>query len=278
MRGSGSREKVPWKLLGGNHLQKILSAAPVGVMIVSEGRLLWLNRALRRQLDVVWPDVVGTLLEDLPMETTSQSASSAETYQLSGRDPKHPVTLRASIVELDAGERAPLILKFFAHASSEGDGLWASVLQGLESRRGRDPATGVLDRDAVMQVLDSEVARSRRYSNPLSVLLLRVRPDLHAGEPDAVLAAAGRILCEDLRWVDVAGRIADTDFLLLLPETDAEGAASLADKLRARFSAQHQSRPPVAASIAVACWKKGDNSELLLERASRRLDAHKGLS
>ena len=275
-----SRAKgVPWELFGGNHLREVLNAAPVGVMITSsDSRLLWLNRALRRQLDVVWPDVIGDSLNSLPLQPVDASAGGTETYQLPVTEQGDPINLRASVIELDTDGPEPFLLRFFIDAGPDGEGLRARVLQGLEFRRGRDAATGLLDRDAVMQVLDSEVARSGRYANPLSLLILRVRPDLHNAAPDAVVAAAGRILNEDLRWVDVAGRMTDTEFLLLLPETDADGAKVLADKLRARFSAQHDARPPVAASIAAATWREGDNTKLLLDRAVKRLDAHGGLS
>jgi GGDEF domain-containing protein len=260
-------------------MRAILDAAPTGVLITDmEERVLWLNRTLRRQLDTV-QDSVGESLEALPLERVDDLRPGRECYRIRTESSGEPAILEALTMEFDAQDGSRLKLRYLVEVGAAAAGLRASLLQRLEARHGIDPDTGVIEKDAIMRVLDSEVSRSRRYRNPLSVLLLQVRPDLHDAEPGSVMAAAARILIDGLRWVDAAGRISSTEFLLVLPETDADGVVVLANKLRARFSAQHESRSPIAASIATTSWRKADNSSMiLLDRARGLLSAHKGLT
>ena len=278
MSPKDSATDLPWPPLGDEAMRAILDAAPTGVLITDpDERVLWLNRTLKRQLDAVC-DTVGESLEALPLERVDDSRSGRECYRIRTRSSGEAATLEALTLEFDAEDGTRLKLRYLVDVGAGTAGLRASLLQRLEARHGIDPDTGVIEKDAIMRVLDSEVSRSRRYRNPLSVLLLQVRPDLHDGEPGAVMVAAARILIDGLRWVDAAGRISSTEFLLVLPETDADGIIVLANKLRARFSAQHESRSPIAASIATTSWRKADSSMILLDRARALLSAHKGLS
>ena len=99
-----------------------------------------------------------------------------------------------------------------------------------------DPLTGLANRRAFFDALEIEVARSRRYPRPLSLLMvdvdgLRVVNDTR-GHPagDRVLAA---ILREGVREVDLPARYGGDEFAVLLPETPLDGAAIAAERLRA---------------------------------------------
>ena len=61
--------------------------------------------------------------------------------------------------------------------------------------------------------------------------------DLH-GHPagDAVLCAFAELLRESVREIDIAGRWGGEEFVLLLPGTDAAGAAQLAERVRAALA------------------------------------------
>ena len=102
-----------------------------------------------------------------------------------------------------------------------------------------DPLTGLANRRAFFDALEIEVARSRRYPRPLSLLMvdvdgLRVVNDTR-GHPagDRVLAALAAILREGVREVDLPARYGGDEFAVLLPETPLDGAAIAAERLRA---------------------------------------------
>ncbi len=101
-----------------------------------------------------------------------------------------------------------------------------------------DPLTAIPNRQAVLGRVDEELARAARYARPLSVVMLdldhfkRLNDTFGHTAGDQALREVARRLAENIRSVDVVGRFGGEEFLLVLPETDADAAASLAEKLR----------------------------------------------
>jgi diguanylate cyclase (GGDEF)-like protein len=101
-----------------------------------------------------------------------------------------------------------------------------------------DPLTGIANRQAVLSRLDEELARATRYRRPLAIVMVDLDHfkrlnDTHGhAAGDAVLRQVAQRLAEHVRSVDLIGRFGGEEFLAVLPETDADAAASLAEKLR----------------------------------------------
>jgi len=112
----------------------------------------------------------------------------------------------------------------------------------LESRSATDSVTGLYSRWYYYERLYAEVARSRRYKQPLSVIVAELDGyEQLAEEPDearrnAVLTGLARALKGSLRdRVDVAFRLGGGRFALLLPNTPGieAGAGLVAERVRA---------------------------------------------
>jgi diguanylate cyclase (GGDEF)-like protein len=78
---------------------------------------------------------------------------------------------------------------------------------------------------------------------------------------DEVLAAFGALLRDELRESDLGGRTGGEEFVLLLPDTDRDGAVALATKIR---HALHRLRirgieQPITASFGVASFPTDTN-------------------
>jgi diguanylate cyclase (GGDEF)-like protein len=101
-----------------------------------------------------------------------------------------------------------------------------------------DPLTGIANRQAVLGRIDEEISRAVRYGRPLSVVLVDLDRfkrlnDTHGhAAGDRVLRHIAQLLNANVRSVDLAGRYGGEEFLIVLPETDVDAAASLAEKLR----------------------------------------------
>ena len=146
-----------------------------------------------------------------------------------------------------------------------------------------DPLTGLLNRRAMDTRIAEEEARAVRERTPLAAIAVDVDFFKHVndkyGHPmgDAVLRNLGRLLREGTRLTDHAGRMGGEEFLLICPNTDAEGAAVLAEQLRSRFeAAEHQEgelRIRCTASFGIAASDQGAPVEVerLLKRADRAL-------
>lgn len=116
-----------------------------------------------------------------------------------------------------------------------------------------DSLTGLLNRQALQRSLEHEEAEARRYNRPLSCLMValcnlqqpnaeRLRShnlekpaleDSRKRDTEELLKQTALILASVVRHSDLLFRYDDEKFLLLLPETNLEGAHSLAEKISA---------------------------------------------
>lgn len=111
------------------------------------------------------------------------------------------------------------------------------VVSQLQVLSSRDSLTGLYNHGYLLTRLDEEVARARRYRRPLSVIILdldqfKVVNDRYghlAG--DAILQTVAAGLQRETRAADILARYGGDEFCLILPETGAEGADSVAAKL-----------------------------------------------
>ena len=101
-----------------------------------------------------------------------------------------------------------------------------------------DHLTGVLNRQALLATLDTEIERASRFGHQLSIVMVdldhfkRLNDSHGHGAGDLILRQVADTLRENVRSVDFVGRYGGEEFLLVLPETDVDAAASLAEKLR----------------------------------------------
>lgn len=101
-----------------------------------------------------------------------------------------------------------------------------------------DPLTHALNRRAFMTVIKTVLARSRRSSEPVSMVMLDIdkfkKINLRHGHivGDAILSQFAEGVMEGRRAQDVFCRFGGEEFILLLPGTDEEGAALVANRVR----------------------------------------------
>ncbi|MEE3199810.1 MAG: GGDEF domain-containing protein [Planctomycetota bacterium] len=101
-----------------------------------------------------------------------------------------------------------------------------------------DEVTGVYSRRYFNERLAEELARARRYSHPLSVLIIdldnfkQVNDLCGHMEGDSVLRRVGRMLMDTTRQADVACRFGGDEFAILLPETGAADTERTGERIR----------------------------------------------
>jgi diguanylate cyclase (GGDEF)-like protein len=154
----------------------------------------------------------------------------------------------------------------------------------LEMLSKTDPLTGITNRREFFEALEREIARADRRRAPLAVAILdldhfKAINDRHghlAG--DAILVAAAGMLAGELRRQDVLARWGGEEFVLLLPDTDADGARIVAERCRARLQAApvdfEGTAVEVTASFGVAARPTGPaaaSGEALVRAADEAL-------
>nr|WP_272881544.1 GGDEF domain-containing protein [Fundidesulfovibrio soli] len=89
---------------------------------------------------------------------------------------------------------------------------------------------------------------------------------------DRVLAEVGALLRANVRDIDVPGRWGGEEFLIVCPETDAESALKVAERIVAVIAGHgFSSKRPQTASAGVAALADGDEPDGLLSRADAAL-------
>lgn len=107
-----------------------------------------------------------------------------------------------------------------------------------QERAMTDALTGLLNRYGLQRSVAREQAESRRYERSLSCLLIDLDNFKEINDTyghtigDLALKQIADILTEVVRRSDMVFRYGGEEFLVLLPETDLEGAAALAEKIR----------------------------------------------
>jgi len=114
----------------------------------------------------------------------------------------------------------------------------AFVFQKLQQQSITDGLTGIKTRRFFWEALSAEWKRASRSGRPFSVVLIdldkfkEVNDTLGHFECDLVLARVGRLLEQKSRQSNVVARYGGDEFIVLMPETGAEQAQVLAERLR----------------------------------------------
>ncbi len=101
-----------------------------------------------------------------------------------------------------------------------------------------DTLTGLYNRRGFVELGQREVERSRRYNRPMVAIVMDVDNfkkinDNHGhANGDLVLQTVANRCLQNLRRVDLIGRMGGDEFMILLPETDVATASQVAERLR----------------------------------------------
>jgi diguanylate cyclase (GGDEF)-like protein len=148
----------------------------------------------------------------------------------------------------------------------------------LERLSATDPLTGLFNRRRVMEVLENEVRRSRRLRHRFSVVMADVdlfkRYNDEYGHPagDEVLKRVATIMREASRDVDFVARYGGEEFLIMLPETELEGATEFAERIRKKLGKEKLPAGRITLSLGVSAFPiHGDTPDQLIAEADAAL-------
>ena len=150
----------------------------------------------------------------------------------------------------------------------------AQLHHELEMIQSVDPLTGLRNRHRFFEDLKRELAAARRYDSPLALLVIDVDGLRSVNETrgyeagDRLLLTIGELLLTRLRITDIAARIGDDDFAVILPRTLGNGAEAVADRISDTLGDW------VDIGVAVLDGTVTSGAELL-ERAHRELESRR---
>ncbi len=112
-----------------------------------------------------------------------------------------------------------------------------NMVRSLDLASRVDGMTGLANRRDIMEKIDREATRSQRHQHPFTILLVNVDSFKQVNDTygynagDDVLVEISRVLRSCIRNEDICSRWGGEEFLLLLPETNAASALSVANKV-----------------------------------------------
>lgn len=254
---------------------------PFGVLILDkEGCIAWLNNVLEKLLDVAADRLLGQSADSAEPAWRSLLFAPKQTLFLEATANRRARWLQTWSATLPGNDG---IIHYYADISSLQNALedCNRPHEELTQYATRDPITGLPNRQAMLHGLEPLVSRSRRYHNPLAVICLRIDnladidSEYGKGNGELVLTAVARMLKDQMRWADLIGRFDNDEFLLILPETDADAANRLLDKLRQRLTALSSGDGGrlivMITYFGSAGWQEGDDRTRLLLPAREKL-------
>ncbi len=143
-----------------------------------------------------------------------------------------------------------------------------------------DGLTQLWNRQYFMELAEKELSRSVRYNRPLCLMFLdldnfkAVNDSYGHQAGDKVLQALAQVFRSVLREVDMVGRIGGEEFAALLPETELEPGAMVAERLRQRLAEQtvQTERGDVRVTVSIGVTAMQSDEEAAGPPTSRSME------
>lgn len=214
--------------------------------------------------------ILGTdMLMSRQIEAIGQGKSPAEAFWIEEHDARNATALLLTAVkklltQISSRNRQLVELnESLERKVQERTRDLSELNRQLQTLASTDGLTGILNRRAFMEEADGLLLLAQRYQHPLALLMVdadhfKMVNDTYGHEAgDRVLIALSKILLQCLRTTDRLGRVGGEEFAILLPETDLEQTAVLAERLlgsvrEARIAIEGGAALTITVSIGVA--------------------------
>lgn len=144
-----------------------------------------------------------------------------------------------------------------------------------------DILSGLLNRMSLFHTIDIEIERAVRTGRVLSGIMIdldyfkEVNDNYGHQAGDEVIRVVGKMLNEEMRRYDQAGRYGGEEFFVVLPDSTLEQAAGIAERLQVRFAGTDigvaSTTIRITASFGVASFRPGESREHWMARADRAM-------
>ncbi|MBN2064379.1 MAG: GGDEF domain-containing protein [Sedimentisphaerales bacterium] len=273
----------------------IVSAINLPMVVVTvENIICYFNSAAERLTGWKSIDVVGEKYNKARFFSEDSDAAVTTNYGIkSVLQNGIPATWKGFIVRKN-GQRIPVESHISPVRDQESQAVIGavnimhdiSVLAGLEqtlkdillSSR-LDHLCGVNNRQAIDGIIESEIERASRYSQPLAVIMLdlddfkKINDNYGHETGDLVLREVGSMLNFNLRLPDSVGRWGGEEFLIVLPGSTLDTGRQTGQRL-CEYIANLEIRGlerPVTASLGVAIHKPGITAGDLINNADKAM-------
>jgi diguanylate cyclase (GGDEF)-like protein len=196
---------------------------PNAILVIENMRIKYANEAAGHVFHTLTSDLVNLTLENLNQSKASLAALIQHTQQASESQSshKHQISLMSG-AGIRYYEATFLFTKqqvyiFFQDISSQ-----VNTENALQTQATHDPLTGLFNRQQLFLMGAQDIARSKRYKKPVSILVVTIANMRHINHSygyamgDHVLINLSRSLKDVLRESDYAARLDNKSFVICL--------------------------------------------------------------
>ena len=152
------------------------------------------------------------------------------------------------------------------------------MIERLKKLSIRDPLTELYNSRHFYEQLEDEIQRSERYQHPLALIFIDIDKFKAVNDTyghmvgDQALLLIAQKMQASLRAQDTAYRFAGDEFTIILPETTAENAKFVADRIKSEMANEslvidEQELTQITLSIGIAEYQRYESKEQFLHRA-----------
>lgn len=269
------------------NLRTLFAAAPVPLVLsrLRDGTVVHANQRAADLFELPLSHFVGVVMADYYLDA-EQRDRIAHGLTRDGVAEEPAIQLRAGSGRVFWGQLSGRALDFEGEACLLVGIHDVTPQKELEDRlrelATHDPLTGLCNRRHFMEAAAREVERVARTKTPLSLCMLdadyfkRINDAHGHAAGDRVLIALAGAIAGALRKVDVLARVGGEEFEIVLLDTDAEGAANVAERIHRAVhelvittDSGAEIRPRL--SIGITALRPGDELDALLRRADDAL-------
>ena len=157
-------------------------------------------------------------------------------------------------------------------------------LEDSQKEAQTDTLTSLINRRGLEKRLELERIRARQNDAPFSILLVDIDHFKKVNDTyghlvgDSLLRSIAKLMVGQLRKKDIAARYGGEEFLILLPETDMNGAIAAGRKIQAALSTKEwkikdtgKSMGKITVSMGIALYALDETEKSLIQRADDAL-------
>ncbi|MDT4836875.1 GGDEF: diguanylate cyclase (GGDEF) domain protein [compost metagenome] len=252
-----------------HRFERLMGVANAGMLVVEDGRILDANPMLEqlfaRRRDQLLGQPLAKLLDDgeAPLLHQLLQRADGRPHDLQARRGEAGgFPAEVAIAALDDSQQRLVEIRDVSHRKA--------LEQQLLHLATTDPLTGALNRRAFEERAEQELQRARRQHSPLCLALLDLDHfkginDRHGHQVgDEVLRRFSQLCQQQARRTDLFARHGGEEFTFLLPDTSAESARHLLERLRIALQGLEIDAPdgPIRVSVSIGLASVGAHDDL----------------
>lgn len=256
-------------------LENALEQSSLGVLLMSaDAKVSWINQALATFLGIEKDDLINQSRDSIERPDLKMLFERQEAIYIPSLARREERWLLCNFVEDGKGG----MIHYFHDVSAEHklENEVERLTTMLDEHSTGDSITGLLNRRGMVQRLEPQLARCRRYGTPLSIIKIGVHTGVKGNGSwndmqEPVMQQVAQLLRDYVRWADMVARDEDGEFIMVLPETPLDGAKELATrvhKVLTDLDIADKSDGQIIANMGATQWQKSDDIQTLISRAS----------